>query len=243
MRTNMTGGAGIFLDDCKDGITNGGLFPAQAFPQATPPTGWSPQSPPLIQVELQILSCQRISVGPFERGPVHLLFETHDNFSPPDSCAKAAGGDYYSALALTQFWIDDAEIAGYLRTKFGLPAQEATFNQSSTVVNGEGRQHWDFGLKGGGVSSLDNNVGPADLSWAPTFRFFYASADHEDFFDLAYDEHYSQQGLVSFGTIVPPLMFAGNAVGAWAATGGVTASGTYAGTFHQFRDMNCMDSL
>ena len=88
-------------------------------PRAHVPDGWDAREGNT-RVRLQGWACERLAWGPFERGPVRLVLETHNQQVAPAPCR---GADRTTELEVLQsLWVDDAEVAAYLLAE-GLPVQ------------------------------------------------------------------------------------------------------------------------
>lgn len=224
----------LTLNECHDGVTTAAYLPAAAIP-ASP---WSDPADPAVPLYLDLLECARFSWGPFERGPVHILLEYHGSLSPPDACQK---GSHDASEALTQVWVDDAEVAAALASRLGLPAKVASFQRTPTALAAETAQQWRFAAAGAQESTLTAaSPASADQSWAPTFRlFWFPEPGRAGFLDLTMDQHYAIASKGAVGTLAAPLVYAGAGGAPFAATGSVVLAATYTGTFHSFGDLSC----
>src|SRR5882672_5357469 len=81
-----------------------------AYPQTLAPSkapaGWGENA--VSFVGLEGFDCHRISIGPFERGPVRIVLDAHTNFSSPSHCAEnltARTGEQF----LNVFLVNDRE--------------------------------------------------------------------------------------------------------------------------------------
>src|SRR5687767_9010442 len=66
----------LTLDGCDSGMSVAIYAPTALYPAASSPADWSGNDP-LLVINLWLESCARVSIGPFERGPVHFLIEMH----------------------------------------------------------------------------------------------------------------------------------------------------------------------
>src|ERR1041385_233489 len=93
----------IAFDGCGKGLSALIYAPQELYPGASPPEpSWAAGSP-LVAITVFVEECTRISVGPYERGPVHFLLEINDNMAAPASC-RSVPGDYTSDNSLSQLW-------------------------------------------------------------------------------------------------------------------------------------------
>src|SRR5688572_20294684 len=69
------------------------VAPGPAGPGGDLPPGWEAAtagSP--FSVSIDAFRCDRVHIGPFERGPLRLLFESHSNAEFPAACASGLQG-------------------------------------------------------------------------------------------------------------------------------------------------------
>jgi hypothetical protein len=139
---------------------------------AKPPPGWASSPTPMTELRIEISECQRISIGPFERGPVHFLVEIHDNREPPEACR----GDYTSSEVITQVWVDDQELVTYFVDELGLPAKLGTFQRLDQTINSANKTTWTFSSAGFPASSFETiRTRPADTAGMLLYRRFWAN--------------------------------------------------------------------
>src|SRR5436190_19001678 len=81
---NVTQPSGFELNGCE-GIFATNYVEAN-YVDAQPPIGWGPASSPIVSVTLEAQVCDRIATGPFERGPISIVYEFHRNGEVPPKC-------------------------------------------------------------------------------------------------------------------------------------------------------------
>ncbi|MCA1810966.1 MAG: hypothetical protein LC623_03020 [Halobacteriales archaeon] len=121
-------------------------FPAGMAP-GQPPPGWQPGSPLnlISRVIMQEYHCNRIAIGPYERGPVNLLLESHTNAAYPANCTSSATV-FTNFYVISSLWIDDPDIAGYLNTTMaGLPIHVTSFQVSDQATGPLLDRTWQWG--------------------------------------------------------------------------------------------------
>lgn len=118
---------------------------AGRHPRAHVPEGWATQQG-ASRVRLQGWVCERLAWGPFERGPVRFVLETHNQQVTPVACRQA---DRLTDLEVLQsMWIDDVDVAAYLHAE-GLPAQAAAIDvQEDEAADGVTVLQWTWGPSG-----------------------------------------------------------------------------------------------
>ena len=234
----------IALDGCRKGINAAIYVPQALYPNAVPPeASWAANSP-LLVMTVEVHECQRISVGPFERGPIHFLLEYHDNVDAPASC-RAIPGDYTSDDALSQMWLDDPDIVSYLQTTYRLPIRFASVNVTQVALGPETRDHWIFGLPGEANSSLEAMIGGNDTTSFPVYRLYYSPTMGKiSFVDYSVSEKFEglRNPLVT-GKLAPPLLYASTGTGDVVAYGSPSRDGHYSAQIHQFGDDQCKEPL
>jgi hypothetical protein len=180
------------------------------------------------------LRCQRVSIGPFERGPVHLAFDAHDNARAPASCG---GAPDQVALVLGTFWTDDADLAAYLRDAYAVPAFVSPVREASTDLAGARWTEWSWGPDGA-PSSLGLSWATQPASDTPGhLQAFWPAGAGVGRLDLDWSATAPNMPQPVRGAMRPPMLaadFAG--IGSW--YDGYEASGTLA----RFRDPGCKEA-
>jgi len=230
----------LLLDGCGKGIAALIYVPQALYPDATPSdASWAANSQ-VVAIHVEVHECARISVGPFERGPIHYLVEHHDNLVVPQSC-RDVPGDYTSDEALSQIWLDDAAIVDYLQKTYELPVRFASINVTSDSLGPETQDHWTFGVPGQPASMLEGTIGATDAKSFPVYRLYYFPAKGRvSFLDYSIDEKFEGLGNpLATGKLAPPLIYGSTGTGDAVAYGGPARDGHYSVAFHQFGDDQC----
>lgn len=201
-------------------------FPVGAGPGQTPP-GWSPPSPTSLVTTVADFGyhCNRVSVGPYERGPVNLLFDTHNNASFPGNCTSnpQGGSGSTSFLVMAALFIDDSDIAGFLKSRYGIPAQVATFSMSDQPIGGATVHRWGWASPQGKPSSLTIYDDQKYATVTNTFdRFFWPRNDGIGVLEV--DENGDGPagpfyGRAVNGTMQPPMLLSALPGGTYAGDG------------------------
>ena len=110
----------LLVGPCTSWSVSGPTPPAPLRP-SRPPNGWDERADPQGSFDLVAYTCERISVGPFERGPVHLLLEGHPNADFPEACEEdqVESPTLYHVVHL--MGLDDPELVAYLNETYDLP--------------------------------------------------------------------------------------------------------------------------
>jgi len=224
------------------------LFPGSTGP-GKPPPGWTEPSAatPLTGVDVDAYHCQRLSVGPFERGPINILFDSHTHAEFPVNCTASSdsSGDRIVVGVLNSFWLDDPEVASYLNATFGLPVMTTQFKETDQPQGVPMGSHtWTWGLSGQPSSQMTIYD---DGTSAPPFpsrdRIFWPYHGGMASLEFQYDRR-GPAGPVSnryaTGTLAPPMLFAQLPGGQYAGPGQWYPEMQQAdGTFIAYTDPNC----
>jgi hypothetical protein len=228
------------LDACPHGVGVGSYLPKDAFPAQRPP-GWKPSPNPTKHILIQVLSCDRISLDGFERGPIFFLFEGHSDVDPPAKCVD----DTFNPppRILHQLWISDAELAMHLNTTYGMPAKYAQFNftESTGPVT---EDTYRFQLPGGEESSLvSRKVHSDDQTELPVFRLYWvnqvAGISYLQLSETMRSATEDPNGIT--GQLAAPFIQASPLP--FAGYGGPLSDGHFSAPITQFRDLSCEKPL
>jgi hypothetical protein len=143
-----------------------------------------------------------VAVGPFERGPVHLALDWHNNAQAPPSC-RSGGGE---ANVLATLWTDDADLASYLRDRFAMPAFEAPFSEDASQAAAARGHTWTWGPDGlrSSLSVLlsDGPTGPK----AESLLAFWPAGDGVGRLQLNWTATSSNSERPAQGSMRPPML-------------------------------------
>lgn len=232
------------LDGCSNDLSGLAYIVAQAY-DIQPLPGWEGDAPPA-ELQYYLLQCERVSTGPFERGPVMALLELHTHRQVPEGCRE---GDYTDTAVLNQLWLDDAKVVGYLRATHGLPAKVAAMSLDEVSTAGGVDFRWAFAAEDGAVSDWTYHhlsASAYDQREYPTYRLFWASGeDSVSYMDLQTQTHTvgAEEPLLVEGTLRSPLLYAQGGVERFVGygSGGIDA---YAhGEIYLFKDTQCSEPL
>ncbi|MEA3190544.1 MAG: hypothetical protein QOD77_1126 [Thermoplasmata archaeon] len=223
---------GLVLGDCV-GWHAFATVPAPLHPGVRP-DGWAPPAGADASVALLGLRCGRLALGPFERGPVWLLFESHTNAVVPAACADdREGATDLSVLA--SVWVDDAEVAGWLAAVHGMPAAAAVFTDAG--------QAWSWGPAGAAPSELqvlDGSAAPRDAEHGE--RFFWANGTGLGQLELRHERTGPTVPLAAAGRMAPPMLLAQVADGRFAGPASWFPQDEASGAFQAYRDTLCLEA-
>lgn len=87
------------------------------------PAGWDSNNEALeTAVFYDLLSCAEIILGPFQRGPIEVVFESVSRPIPPDNCMSQQG----SGVVLSAIGTSDPDVTDWMRTVMGFPAHDVS---------------------------------------------------------------------------------------------------------------------
>lgn len=233
----------LVLNDCK-GIRSLYTFPGDTAPAGDEvPPGWEQEAPASTDQSVIIVECGRLSLGPFERGPIRMLIESHTKANAPPKCL-----DYEPAVGeadvLRGIWFDDPEVAAYLAQEWNMAVHVGSFEYEETTQGGVSVRKWTWSEAGGPVSELDySRTETAEGGNPSQQRFFWHSGGAALMLDLVMDD---KQPLVTpyttAGWFRAPMMQAEAGVELYAGVSSLVDPGAaYTGTFHRFRDLQCSE--
>jgi hypothetical protein len=107
----------IRLQDCLGILTLNEVPPGLV--QAVGIDSWQGSIYPVLELRLEVHQCSRISVAGFERGPIGVVIETHNNRTTPPECQPESA--QVRTEVLHRVWVSDPEISEYFATRFGMP--------------------------------------------------------------------------------------------------------------------------
>jgi hypothetical protein len=213
--------------------------PNDVFEAPVPP-GWRFDWP-INEVYLLVAQCQRMSVGPYERGPVRMVLETYSAASQPQSCLN---GTFDRPDMMSNWWIDDKDIAAYLQG-LGAPAHYATIDYASQSAGAARVDQWTWHQEGhddSWVSYPDHGQVPGSIPFLE--RIFWFNQTTLGVMDLLQQGHYDA-GAVPAGQMSPPSLyaFAGATLPYSAARGGIYYDVELSATLQFFGDFQCKQPL
>lgn len=229
-------GPDLLLDGCV-GITTFAYVVSGAI-GLTPPEGWSMGAAPVNELRVEAYVCQRVSIGPFERGPVGLLMEFFGLADGPAACLE---GDYNTLETPTGVWTTDPEITAHLQT-LGLPAANAAIRAAEEGLVPDAI-HWSFSEPGRFEATLDPSVGPApaEVVTPHVYRMVWVNlAGGLTRMDLdlkttsdAYAPH------VVTGRLPEPFLYSRLGTDAYVGYGSALSAASGHGTIEAFADLGC----
>jgi hypothetical protein len=230
----------LVLSDCTAWVAPA-LFPGNTSP-GKPPHGWNPAptASTTTGVGMNGYHCNRISIGPYERGPVNGLIDSHNNADFPANCTMP---DNPSLGIISSFWIDDATIGAYLNHTYNLPVYITKFQEVNDTSAPIAVHTWTWALAGQPASkvSVYDDQTSTKLPPAPE-RLFWSRNGGIEALDFTYDRE-GPAGVLgnrwATGTLAPPMLLASVAGGQYAGLGEWYPTTHASGAFTHYTDTQC----
>jgi hypothetical protein len=138
---------------------------------APTPPGWESDNP-TTDFDLRFFTCERISWGAFERGPVHMLLELGTNFEVPPTCI---GERATLSRDMSSWWFSDPDVAEFVREVYGANAFATNFTIAKETTGEVVDESWAWGLPGKPSSHVrfPGISGPTDSASHVTRVFWF----------------------------------------------------------------------
>lgn len=109
-----------------------------------PPPGWEKDNP-TTEFDLRFYTCDRVSWGQFERGPIHMLVEMGGSYENPVKC----GGENATLMRdMASWWFSDSDVAAYAASAYGVDSHSTEFVVTRQEQAGAVDQTWEWGEPG-----------------------------------------------------------------------------------------------
>lgn len=228
--------------DCK-GVSTVFYGPTMVFSEPMPP-GWEERDTiPATEVFLRLYECQKVSWGPFERGPVTMLAEVHGSLDASEGCLEDRPSDAGPHTWLTTFWFSDRELAEWVKTNYGAPVHYGEFKitQDATPAGVSHtwswrapEQEWSF-ITMRDIPISDDHATTYIETW---FWFNGLGISYMDFSKISMSDDTSAP--VVDGHMAPPMMFAtASGQGNYAAIADWFPSADFDAPIRRFGDLEC----
>lgn len=228
----------FLLSQCTSFVGEHYLFPGPS--QA--PQGWEPRDPLKPGwVFVSGYECNRIHLGPYERGPVRIVWDGHTNADFPPACVE--GMKHPTArLLLNVILVDDAEIAAYLSDAYGLPTFHSPIGIAGQSANAPRQLTWTWG---NGTKSQLNFVDDGTAGEGPRDeRLFWEKDGGIAALDLAHDGKGSAVAdRFGYGQMGSPMLLADVAGGVFSGTVRHSFGIETEANVRFYRDLGCEDEV
>lgn len=194
--------------------------------------------------QFMVNTCQRVSVGGFERGPVSFMLEQHWGVDPPDSCRDFNPG-FDQAAVLLALWVDDPEVATYLRAEYHLPVEVGQVHEEVMPQDDMEIQTWTWQTEGAEQSTLVVvHPGGSEGKAAPTNRLIWHNGTGVSFLDLTSDRDLPQAFVpTAHGVLAPPMRYAQSGPTPFTGLTSTWKTSDHFGPFYRFGDLECKQPL
>jgi hypothetical protein len=180
--------------------------PPEALLKGSVPPGWSVPSP-ITNYRVEEWKCDRISWGPFERGPIYIMQETTADFTDPDACHPEPRWD---RQILESIWFSDAALVDYARTNFSMPASYAEFTsaQMGTPAVTEFQVAWTPPGKEKSTITIDATTNRIDNAGDFLHRLYWWNGEGISYVDYHELMKFSEADSgASYGMFMEPLLW------------------------------------
>jgi hypothetical protein len=207
----------------------------------TPP-GWEPEADQDGRHYFMLNRCERVSIGPFERGPVSFLVEGHNRVNPPTPCREFNAG-FESFNVLLSFWIDDPEVGTFLRETYGLPIRIGRFSSQVTPLP-EGELHqWTWSSDGDESTLAVKRPGMGDDLSPYLIRYVWHNETGVSLLDLHEDAVVPYTSTIAEGMLAPPMKYAQGSMRPYTGFSPTWNHADHYGPIFRFGDMACKELL
>jgi hypothetical protein len=160
---------------------------------------------PLYSMGLYGYECERISVGPFERGPIHIIWDGHDNADFPADCILNETGFQVESV-LNVFLVDDPELASYFRQTYELPATYSAIqvDASASVTPRQLTWRWQSGQQTSEIHLVDDGTSTSPDNTGD--RIYWQRGNGIGRMDFIQDAFSPDIGRLGYGTLYPPML-------------------------------------
>ena len=230
----------------NDCVGLGSLFtgPAATAPTGSEvPPGWAQTTGDISSMQINTFHCNRVSIGPFER-PVTGMTESHNKITVPPQCI-AFNPDIIDVDVLVALWVDDAQVAGYLHSTYGMPVRIAKFDYAADTTTPVEQRTWSWSSDNSTPSRLTMPFVPgSNTPGSFTLRMMWHNGTAVSALD--YSEVSTVQNnvdaLASYGLLQPPMLYARTAPFPYVGRAD-TWTGDITGTIYRFGDLECKKPL
>ena len=208
------------------------------------PSGWRYNTFATPLVRYDILVCDRVAIGPYERGDVALLFETNYGPEASESCLNYTKNSRINLI--NGIWISDAELGEYLSSQLNHSVQTFTMTVEDERDSLPPQMHIFWQIDGITRGDLEFYGTPDDLETTTADRVVYAweTADQGVGLWVMHVEDTDHQGgiVAASGKISSPHWNPNPASDDWLGGASARTSNTSSEIF-QFEDSLCEEPL
>lgn len=229
----------LVLSQCTGFVGSTHPYPRAVGP-GQPPPGWEPvdSTIPTSYVLIGGYECNRVSIGPYERGPVRIVWDAHDHADIPAKCLEGRP-PLSLAPILNAVLANDQQIADHLRNEYGLPVEYAEINATAQPTGPMNERSWTWG-PGSTPSELtfvdDGTSAPFDFNE----RFLWQRRNGIGVLDMTYErtgpELTDREG---YGVMQTPMLLANSTTQLFAGPINYFPTLSGEGAFHLFSDLMC----
>jgi hypothetical protein len=207
-----------------------------------PPAGWPP-APGGVGSDTYVdaFQCARVSWGPYERGPINMIMETHTNLDAP---AKCRTGTFDVQEALASWWVGDADLAVYLNKTLGLNVRHANVDIKTTTMSGTTAISATWSDESSKPSSMaSQEIDQAEGTLPLVHRIFWNAHGGIVQFDLRNAPTFSNLQPAVIPTTMNPPMLNSQLPSPFMARATLAPQDSVTGTLVHYGDLQCAQPL
>lgn len=145
----------VQLTQCT-GFWTSSTYPVATTPEAMQDPYWEeePSAIPVLDVDIEVYDCPRVSIGPFERS-LRILTEVSNIANAPEQCQPEIPEEgIVSWRTLHSIWVNDTEVADWIRAVYGMPVYYSPIEDTTTSDPVFLEHTWTWGAQGEEKSAL-----------------------------------------------------------------------------------------
>ncbi len=206
------------------------------------PPGWDGEMGITTTVRVMLASCDHLSLGPFERGPISLAVESHSKFNAPENCRD---GDYAFMNILTRMVWSDGEVAAAVERELGIPSSTATFSTNALGDAQLSSTTLEWTIDGRQSSIQIGRFEDDVVDALRTYRYVWPSDGHLGLIDFSWDARQTVfEPTAVYATFSSPMLIASTGMPIVAGVGALDEEFVGpGGTFRFFEGYECAKEL
>ncbi|MES2153634.1 MAG: hypothetical protein V4510_00675 [bacterium] len=223
-----------------------GLEARSPFPTMTAPgeipQGWKAAPRAQSYVYDNLLSCDRVKLGSFER-PLLMVFDTADNAVPPPAC----DGPAVTTEIVHAIMVNDTAVASWLHDRYHLPAYAGTGHASAAsaaLVLGSHDWRWTI-TNGTGTNRLSMNSTETDvIPFEAAIRYAWPNGQGISYMQWNYTFKFPGHEFdPTTGQLYSPLLYATARPNPYVGEAQALYEINFDGRIHEFKDFQCEQPL
>lgn len=216
--------------------------PGQVLPGEAP-EGWEPDDPtsPLASIAAGGYRCEKLSLGPLERGPIRIVTDLHSNMDIPEECDEVFNINSVTYILHTIF-VDDPELQSYLNRTYKMPAVLAEISESPQTIGTATYHAVEWTGENGLTSQLSILDDGQQSPYPDEYTVYFWPTPNGGLGRLKMLEHISRFGeYETLGHFEPPMVLAEFNGGDVPGMAGWYPDSSAEGEFTHYKDHYCTE--